>query len=181
MFGNAGNTADSFGWVTRTLHWIMAIGVLAMLGLGSYIARMEVGLSNLWLFGVHKSIGITLLALLVLRVLWHFVSPPPDPLPSGVRWQDRLASWVHKGFYVLLIAVPLTGWIASSASGIDTVLFNRWTAPSIAPVSEAWEDAFFAAHFVLTKLLALLAILHIAGALKRRDGTLRRIVLGSAS
>ena len=173
---SARNSLTSFGWVTRALHWAMALGVLAMLPLGTYVARMEVGYSNLWLFGVHKSIGIVLFALLALRIVWHFVSPVPESLPSGVAWKDRAAIWVHRAFYVLLIVVPLSGWIGSGATGLDVLVFNRVTLPPLAPVSEAWEEAAFAVHFVTTKLLAACVVLHIAGALMRRDGTLRRII-----
>ncbi|MEL6800696.1 MAG: cytochrome b/b6 domain-containing protein [Pseudomonadota bacterium] len=174
------NSEGSFGHVTRALHWTIAVGVLGMLALGGYITRMEVGMSNFWLFGLHKSIGLTLLMLMILRIGWHLVSPPPHPLPAQ-SWKDQLARWVHRGFYILLLLVPLTGWIASAASGIDVVVFDRLTLPQIAPTSEAIETAFFSAHWVLTKLLAALAIAHIAGALTRRDGTLRRMVRGTAT
>lgn len=177
------NGPDSYGSASRALHWLMAAGVLVMLGLGATIARMEVGLANLWLFGLHKSIGLTLLALLLLRLLWHRLSPPPPPLPGPPPWQMRLARLTHGGFYVLLLLVPLSGWIGSAATGLDTVLFERWTLPAIAPASESLENAAFAVHGVLTKLLAALVLLHLAGAAKRaasRDGTLRRMISGRA-
>jgi len=174
------NSARSFGIATRTIHWTMALGVIGALVLGTYIARMKVDLSNIWLFGLHKSVGLTLLVLLVLRVLWHRLSPPPPPLEDGVRWHGALARWTHRGLYALLILVPLTGWIASAASGLDVVLYGRWTLPRIAPVSEAWQNAFFAAHGILTKVLMALVLLHVLGALRRRDGTVRRMVRGEA-
>lgn len=174
---SAGNDAQGFGWVTRTIHWVMAIGIIGALGVGSYIVRMEVNLSNLWLFGAHKTVGMVLLALILVRLIWHRLSPPPEPLPAE-GWKTSAAHWAHRAFYVLLVLVPLTGWIGSSATGIDTVIFNRITVPAIAPASEAWETAAFAVHSALTKLLAALIILHIAGALSRRDGTLRRMVRG---
>jgi cytochrome b561 len=175
------NSGQSFGLVTRLIHWAMALGVIGALALGSYIARMKVDLSNLWLFGLHKSIGLTLFALLALRLLWHALSPPPAPIASGTAWHGALARLTHRALYLLLVAVPLTGWIASSASGLDVVLFGRWTLPRIAPVSEAWQDGFFAAHGVLTKVLIGLVLLHVAGALRRRDGTLRRMVWGGSA
>ncbi|MEL6643836.1 MAG: cytochrome b/b6 domain-containing protein [Pseudomonadota bacterium] len=174
------NTLNEFGIITRVLHWLIAVGVIAMLALGSYITRMEVGFSNFWLFGLHKSIGLTLFLLVGIRIVWHVISRPPAPLPSA-PWKDRLARWVHLGFYALLVLVPLTGWIASAASGLDVVVFDRLTLPQIAPTSETVEEAFFTLHWGLTKLLAALALLHIAGALTRRDGTLRRMILGRAT
>lgn len=175
------NGPDRFGMITRLLHWVVAALVLTALPLGAYIARAEISLANLGLFAVHKSIGITILSLMLLRVLWHRVSPPPAPLPAERPWQGSVARWVHRAFYILLVAVPLSGWMASSATGIDTVIWGRWTMPRIAPVSEAWEDAGFAVHGVLTKLLAGAVLLHLAGVVHRTrngDGTLGRMLLG---
>lgn len=181
MIGALRNTDRAFGAVSRLIHWLTAAGVIGMLLLGSYIARMEVGLSNLWLFGLHKSIGLVLLALLAVRLVWHRLSPPPPPLEDGIPWHGVLARWTHRTLYALLLLVPLTGWIASAASGLDVVLFETWTLPRIAPVSERWETAFFAAHGVLTKALGGLVVLHFLGALRRRDGTLRRMLTGRAA
>ena len=174
----ARNTADSFGWITRMLHWAMALGVLAMLPLGTLIEEMEVSYSTLWLFGVHKTLGVVLLGLLVVRVVWHLMSPPPAPLPSGADWKDGLAHWVHRAFYAFLVIVPLSGWSGSGATGIDVVIFNGVTLPPLAPASEAWEEAAFAVHELATKLLLACVLLHVAGAVSRRDGTLWRMVAG---
>lgn len=178
----ARNSAGGFGWVTRALHWVTAILVLSTIPLGLWIARIEPSLATLKYFGLHKTLGITVLTLTLIRILWHRVSPPPPPVSSGSLWQDRAARAVHLAFYLLLVAIPLTGWIASSATGIGTVVFNRWTLPSIAPVSEAWESAFFTLHTFLAQIFAALIALHVAAALHRglakRDGTLRRMVRG---
>ncbi len=179
----ARNGPESFGWVTRAIHWITALAVLIALPLGVWISEMEVSLAALKFFGYHKTLGITVLGLILLRMLWHLASPPPAPLPHGVAWQDGLAEVVHRAFYVLLVAMPVSGWVASSATGIDTVVFGRWTLPRIAPVSEAWETAGFAVHGVLGKLLLASVVLHVGGALYRalvsRDGTLARMVRGA--
>lgn len=156
----------------------MALGVLVMLPLGTLIEEMEVSYSNLWLFGLHKTIGIVLLVLLVVRLVWHLVSSPPEPLPSGAGWKDAAARWVHRAFYALLVVVPLSGWIGSGATGIDVVIFNGVTLPPLAPKSEAWEEAAFGVHEVATKLLLACVALHIAGAVTRRDGTMWRMVSG---
>lgn len=175
------NTAATFGWLTRGLHWLTAALVLAAVPLGLWIARMEPSLAALRYYGWHKTLGITVLALIVLRLCWHRVSPPPAPLPSGPPWQDRLARAVHAGLYIALVAMPLSGWIASSATGIDTVVFGRWTLPSIAPVSERWETAGFAVHGILAWGVVALVALHVAGAIRRglkSDGTMRRMIRG---
>lgn len=177
----ARNGPDSFGWVTRALHWSIAALVLGQWALGAVIAGMQASLSNLWLFGLHKSVGITILALMVLRLVWHRLSPPPPPSPGPPRWQIALARAAHAAFYVLLLLVPLSGWIASGASGLDVVVFGGVVLPPLAPPSVAVEEAFFQVHDVLTKALLALIALHVAGAVKRAwagDGTLRRMVRG---
>lgn len=175
------NGPATFGWVSRAIHWAMAVGVLGMLALGTYIDRMEVGLGNLWLYGLHKSVGMTLLVLVLVRIVWHRVSPPPAPIGGVAPWQMRLARGAHGGLYLLMLAVPLTGWVGSAATGLDVVWWG-WVVPRVAPVSEAWSEVAFALHGGLTKALVALVALHVAGALWRAlghgDGTLRRIVRG---
>lgn len=175
------NDLDGFGWLTRALHWTVAALVLGQWGLGTTIANMQASLSNLWLFGMHKSVGVTILALMLLRLAWHRLSPPPSPLPGVPRWQLTLARATHAGFYILLVLVPLSGWIASGASGLDVVVFGGVVLPPLAPPSVAVEDAFILIHRVLTRVLLVLIALHVAGAIKRAmagDGTLRRMICG---
>lgn len=178
----ARNDERRFGWITRALHWLTALTIFVALPLGLWIAEMEPSLAALKYFGWHKTLGITVLALVLIRMVWHGVSPPPPPLTAHAAWQDSAAKLVHRAFYVLLVAMPMSGWIASSATGIDTVIFSRWTLPRIAPVSEAWEEAAFEAHEVIAWCLVLLIAVHVAGAVHRavvlKDGTLRRMVSG---
>ncbi len=176
------NSADRFGLVTKSLHWVTALLVLSAIPMGLWIASAEVSLAILPYFARHKTLGIMVLGLIIVRIIWHRFNPPPKPLSHGSIWQDALALWVHRAFYVLLVAMPLSGWIASSATGIDTVIFGRWTLPAIAPAAEAWEDAGFWIHGVIGKLLITIIILHTGGALFRsfvkKDGTLARITRG---
>ena len=175
------NEEGRIGLATRALHWTMAAGILATFPIGFWIANAVPSLAIIKWFGIHKTIGITLLALALLRLAWHRVSPPPAPLPGSPPWADRLARATHRGIYVLLLLVPLAGWVASSASGLDTVVFGRWTVPAIAPAVPAVEEAAFAIHRAAAYALAFLVALHVAGALRRAakgDGTLRRMIRG---
>lgn len=175
------NTQDSFGLISRMLHWSMALGVIFMLALGNRIADMQPDLSTLYLYGLHKTVGIVILCLTVLRLIWHRISPPPHPIGPGATWATRAARTAHAVLYLLLIAVPLSGWFASSATGIDVMVFDRWVLPPIAPVSDLWETRGFRVHDILTKALFGLVSLHILGALLREiegDGTLTRMISG---
>ena len=176
------NTTESFGLISRVLHWTMAIGVIFMLALGNRLSDLKPDLSTLYLYGLHKSLGLTILALAVARLIWHRVSPPPLPIGPPAAWATWAARAAHVAIYALLILIPLSGWFASSATGIDVMLFDRWAIPAIAPVSELWEKRGFAVHGVLTKLLFGLILVHMLGALKREidgDGTLTRMISGN--
>jgi cytochrome b561 len=175
------NTPTSFGLISRLIHWAMAVLILAMLALGTQLSNMQPSLSNLWLYGLHKTGGFAALALILLRLIWHKISPPPAPIGPATHWTNRAARAVHALTYILLVAIPLSGWIASSATGIDILFAESWTIPPIAPVSEAIDHWGFVAHGVLTKALMAVLTLHVLGALKRAfagDGTLARMTVG---
>ena len=176
-----GNRPDSFGVVTKSIHWLTVLAVMAAAALGIWIEEMEVSLATIRYFGWHKTVGITVLALTLLRIAWHFWSPVPPVLPASAV-AERLARAVHLALYGCLVAMPLTGWIGSSATGLDTIVFGKVTLPAIAPVSATIEDLAFDIHETLAVLLGLLVALHVAGALNRaivhRDGTLKRMLGG---
>jgi cytochrome b561 len=174
------NGPDEFGLVTRILHWAMMLLVIGQLALGLRLSDMQPGLANLWLYGLHKTIGFAVLALILARIGWHIISPPPPPLgPRDIAfWAARTAHWA---IYVLLIAIPLTGWAGSSATGIDVMIADRWTVPPLVDASPEAEALWFRLHDILTKLLMALITLHMLGAFKREmegDGTLTRMLKG---
>lgn len=176
------NSSDGFGLISRSLHWGMALLLISQLALGLRIAAMQPSLANLWLYGLHKTLGLAALMLVLIRLGWHLMSPPPAPIgPPG--WQIRAAKLGHRALYGLMLTVPLTGWVASSASGLDVMIADRWILPPIAPVSADLEAGAFAAHRLLTRLLMALVSLHMLAALKREmdgDGTLTRMLRGRA-
>lgn len=175
------NSSTHFGLISRALHWITAALVMAQAPLGLVIADMQVNLSNLWLFGLHKTLGFVVLVLVLARIVWHRISPAPTPLGDLNSLPNRLVRIVHELLYFCLICIPLSGWIASSATGLDVVVFNHITLPAIAPVSETWEKTGFALHAILTRALMALLLAHIGGAVVRavkRDGTMTRMIRG---
>lgn len=173
------NDATRFGLVSRVIHWTMGALILGLLILGTKLNTMQPGLANLWLYGLHKTMGLTAFALVLLRLIWHRISPPPAPLGPPSAWETRAAKAVHHLTYALLVLIPLAGWAYASATGLDIMFADRWVIPPIAPVSEAWENAAKLAHSVLTKLLMAVLVLHVVGALRRAikgDGTLSRML-----
>ena len=175
------NDATHFGIVSRLIHWGMAALILGLLILGTKLSQLQPGLANLWLYGLHKTLGLTALALVLIRLIWHRISPPPAPIGPPSAWETRLAEGVHHLTYALLVLIPLAGWVYASATGLDIMFADRWVIPPIAPVSEAWENAARLTHSILTKVLMGVLALHVAGALKRAiagDGTLARMIGG---
>jgi cytochrome b561 len=173
-----------------SLHWTIAIAILALLATGAVMVRLTPGSSlQLDLYQLHKSVGIAVLALSVARLLWRLFDPVP-PLPVSLkRWEAALARATHIGFYVLVIVLPLSGWMMVSASvwNIPTVVFGLFTLPHLPVLASLQdkkpvEDALKEVHEALAIGILVLLLLHVAGALKHhfvlRDDTLARMLPG---
>lgn len=164
--------------IAIALHWLVAAGIVANVALAwlwPHLADANVRPA----IDTHKSIGITILGLAILRVLWRITHRPP-PLPLAYRpWEGRAAHIVHWALYFLLFAMPLTGWIMDSAykdaAAHPMLLFGLFEWPRIGAVlhmaagpKAAIHDGFGAAHARLSYLLYGLFALHVAGALKHQ-------------
>ncbi len=132
-------------------------------------------------FNLHKSVGLTILALMMVRLLWRWRHPPP-PLPAMPLWQARLAHVVHALLYAVLFLHPLAGYLGSVFSGYPVKLFGM-TLPAWGYSDPALKNFFSASHLVTSWVLAGAVALHVAGALKHalvdRDGLVARMGLGS--
>jgi len=189
----ARNTALRYGTVAMTFHWVIAILVIANICLGLYMADLpRSDPSKLMIFQWHKSVGLTVLTLSILRVLWRLVNPIP-PLPAGMNPVLRLAARAsHFLLYFLIVFIPLTGYIMVSASplGNGTDYFGLFTWPNLPlftgmtreqlhPIHETWESA----HVILAWSAIVLIPIHIGAALYhgiiRRDGVFSRMVPGT--
>ena len=180
------NTPRRYGWVAMAFHWSIAALILFAFGLGLYMTSLEEGFEQFQLYQLHKSIGITVLLLAVLRGLWRLMNPHP-PLPPGMpAWERWLAHFSHYGLYVFMLAVPFIGWAMVSVSPLEipTFLYNELPWPHL-PLGfiadrEAAEGAFSEAHELMAFTLIFLFCLHVAGALKHhfiaRDDVLRRML-----
>lgn len=176
--------------VAIALHWLIAFGILGMIAVGWIMGDMAPGADQYALIQLHKSFGITILLLSVMRVAWRLMNPPPAEPPMSAL-QSGVARAVHVAFYVLIIAMPLSGWLMVSASptGISTVLFKTipWPHfPGLADLSEATkhqiEGPLEFIHSKMAWVIIVLLGLHVAGALKHqfidKDGLIARMAPG---
>lgn len=185
-----GNTATGWGWPARLLHWLMAALILFQIGLGLWMVWL-VGdvVRQFSLYQTHKSWGFVIFSLALIRVVWRLTHPAPE-LPARMgRLEAALARGVHLALYLLMLLVPLTGWLTASAStlqdrfGLRNMVFGLFELPDpFRPSTEALELAFRGLHAGAVSLLALLVLGHAGAALRhhflRRDTVLRRMVLG---
>lgn len=175
------NDTDNYGFITKFLHWGIAIVFFILFFFGKYIHNLEITRENIPLFGIHKSLGLLIFILIIMRIIWHIISPtPPIENPSNSLWQKKIAKLTHKILYILMISTPLFGWISSSATGYEIQFFSLFNIPLIAPESEHIKSLFFKLHAASAMLLLLLAIGHAIIALYhhfiKRDKTLRRML-----
>jgi cytochrome b561 len=152
--------------VAQAFHWIIAALIVTQFVLGHMAADLPNGMHKLALLARHKSFGMTVLMLAILRLLWRLKNPPPE-LPAGMSPLERMiARATHVAFYVLLFAMPLTGWMMSSAKNYAVSWFGMFTWPNLIGKNEAAFDALRATHEILSDVLFAIAVLHILAALK---------------
>ena len=176
------NTKDSWGALARFLHWAIALLVVQQIALGLTAAGWRLSPLKLDLFVWHKSFGFVILLLVVLRLLWRLSNPTPA-LPAGMSGLERLAARAsHTLFYVLLIAMPVNGWVINSATNVPFSIFWLIPLPSIVAPSEALAGTAENGHFVMFSLLVLLVAAHAGAALRhhfvKRDRVLLRMLRG---
>lgn len=163
--------------VAIVIHWLIAAAIIFQIILGWRMGDGPKGPTTYALFQLHKSIGITILLLSLLRLAWKLVNPAPPPPVDQARWERIAAKLVHVGFYVIMIGLPLTGWIAVSASrvNIPTLLYGTIPWPHLPGLPElaagpkhAWFEAGQTAHEILVKLTYLLLALHLGAVAKHQ-------------
>lgn len=176
-------TSDRYTRTAIALHWLIAFAVIAQFAWGWWmqgIGKQPPG-PRAEAFNLHKSIGLTLLALMTLRLLWRWRNPAP-PLPPMPVWQARLARVNHVLLYVTLFTMPLAGYLGSVFSGYPVKYFGM-TLPTWGWNDSASKELFSAIHYVTSWVLVGAVALHVAGALKHalldRDGLLARMGIGT--
>lgn len=166
---------------TRTaiaLHWLMFLLIAGAVTVGWTMADMDFSPTKLRLVNYHKWIGVTILLLAALRILWRLThkAPPFVPMP---RWQSIASHSVHGLLYLLMLAVPIAGYLYSNAAGFPIVWFGKIPLPTLLGKNAALSGFFQETHEVLATTLVVLAAVHILAGLKHhyvdKDETLVRM------
>lgn len=190
-----GNSRESWGLIARLLHWVMAVAILFLLGVGFYMAEILTGndsdtlMEKFDLIQTHKSWGFTVFVLACLRVIWRALNPTPALPKQMSKIEIGAAHAGHFALYLCMFAMPVSGWLMASASplqdsyGIKNMVFGLFEMPDpFVPGNEALSDLFANVHFYTACALALILAGHAAAALKhqfvKKDGLLRRMILG---
>lgn len=175
------NTADRWGPVSQALHWLIVLLVLVLAIVGLSLDSLPKTPKYFWVYTMHKSVGITVLALVLARIGWRLYAGAPLPVAGTPAWQARVASATHVLLYALLLAMPLSGWLNDSASGLRPFRwFGLFVMPKLAGPDAALADNAQEAHELLFWVLVALVALHAAAALHhhlfRNDATLSRML-----
>ncbi len=173
------NDDKDFGLIARGFHWTSALIVLALLSLGFYMAGLEYSPFKLQLYFWHKSFGILVLMLVVLRFGWRIYSEAPEPLNSHEKWEKVLSNIVHVLLYLGLILMPLSGWLMSSAGDFPASFFGLFDMPDVVSKDEALFTFLRKVHTLAAYALIVAVGLHALGAIKHhlidKDETLTRM------
>lgn len=165
--------------VAKGLHWLMAVLILGTLVLGLYMTGLPLSPQKLQLYSWHKWAGVTIFLLVWFRLAWRVTHRPPSPPETLSPRMRRVAHAGHALLYGLMIAIPLSGWLMSSAKGFQTVWFGVLPIPDLIGRDGELGDLLQTVHKVLTVALMLTLAGHIAAALWHhfvlKDDTLRRI------
>jgi len=173
------NSTQRYGWVTITIHWLMALLIVAMFALGWWMTGLDY--YDHWYHSapqLHKSIGILLLLLLIIRLGWRLANVRPQLL--GLWWEQKIALAVHRLHYLLLLIVMISGYLIPTAEGGGIDVFGWFTVPATFTFDQAQADFIGDIHWWSACSAMALVAAHAAAALKHhfvdRDHTLLRIL-----
>ncbi|MFK7955996.1 MAG: cytochrome b/b6 domain-containing protein [Lysobacterales bacterium] len=169
--------------LSKILHWLVASLIVLQFLLAQLAERaqhLDQTLRQLALLANHKSVGITILGLAAIRLLWRLIESPPALPDSMPRWQSLASQVSHWVLYLLLFALPITGWLMSSASAYSVSWFNLFQLPDLVSADPGLKASMEQIHEILAKTLFLLAAVHIVAAIKHgvvdRDGVFQRML-----
>lgn len=173
------NTQNSYGLMSIILHWSVAIAVTGLFMLGLWM--VDLGYYHPWYQrapDIHKSVGVLLFGIMLVRIAWRYSNPRPQTLGSAMA--RKAATWVHRALYLLLSALMLSGYLISTADGRGIVVFGLFSVPASISGLDKQADVAAKIHELLAFTMVALTILHALAALKHhfvdRDQTLKRML-----
>jgi len=174
------NEWDRFGTLAKTFHWATFLLLLGSFGIGLTMVELPLGVRKLQAYSWHKWVGVTVFLVTVLRLGWRLANPPP-PFPHSMpTWQWVAARLSHAGLYGLLLVMPVSGWLMSSALGLSTVYFGLVPLPDLVASNRELGQSLVYLHNLLGVMLATLIGIHIGAALYHhfilRDDIARRML-----
>ncbi|MBS0217980.1 MAG: cytochrome b [Proteobacteria bacterium] len=174
------NTPGEWGSVSKTLHWLIVALIIVMGYLGLTMVDLPISPHKIATYALHKSIGLTLLVLVVLRLLWRLYAGAPAEVPGTPRWQHVAATSMHWALYVLLLATPVSGWVVNSAAGFPLQWFGMINLPALVARDHDLHERMASIHESLFWTMVALATLHALAAIGhhfiQRDATLARML-----
>lgn len=175
------NTNERYGLISRVLHWSIAFLIFGLVALGWYM--VDLTYYDRWYYtslSAHKALGILVLELAILKILWSLYSRPPPFSPTIKPWERISARIMHGVLYLMMLLIPVTGYIISTSAGDPVSFFGWYEVPPLFPKDEAVRNLAIELHYYLAYGAAILATLHALAALKHqfidRDGTLRKMI-----
>jgi len=177
------NSDEHWGAVSQSFHWLIVLLILLLAIVGLTMGELPKTPKYFWVYTLHKSTGITVLALVLLRIGWRLYAGAPKPVPGTPTWQQRSASLTHVLLYALVLAMPLSGWLYDSASGLRPFrYFGLVEMPKLVAPNESLRDLSHSTHVTLFWVLVALVALHAGAAfyhhLFQNDATLTRMLPG---
>lgn len=173
------NDTKRYGAVAQLFHWAIVALIIIQFFLANKAAGLPLGPAKIATLATHKSFGMTIFGLAILRLIWRWFNPVPS-LPPGPLWQQRAAHVSHWLLYGLILVTPIIGWLSSSARNFPVSWFGLITLPDFVEPNKAVYDFLHGTHQVLAITLLCVALVHAAAALKHhfidRDNVLRRML-----
>jgi cytochrome b561 len=172
-------TAAGYTRTAIALHWLVALIIVASFPVGLYMVELALSPAKLKIYSYHKWAGVTVFVLAVARVLWRATHPAPALPDSVPRWQQSVGNATHLLLYLLILAIPVSGWLMSSALGFQTVYFGVLPIPDLLDKNRELGESLKFVHMFLNYTMAALVGMHVGAALKHhfidRDGLLSRM------
>ncbi len=174
------NTSMRYGLVAQFFHWLIVALIITQFVLAEIFEDMPLGLEKIAMIVRHKEIGMTVLLLAILRLIWRYFNTTPV-LPDTLKtYERRLAHLTHTLLYLLIFAIPVSGWIMSSLAKIPVDYFGLFVFPDLVSPDKSLVDTSKVVHELLTKALLIVVGLHVIAALKHhfflKDDVLKRML-----